>query len=146
MKKALNWCEGANIFSFFQILKYKMFYTCYVPVRSEFFSCSEIQSSIVSLAQDQLEIPWSSWMDGSLHLLSDLYPRFMFFCLFKRTNMLCDGPTILHFPKTIVFAFLLSLLSIQFPTCSQIYIKFISDPMAGVVFSPYRFLVPPPVD
>ncbi|XP_022873220.1 serine/arginine-rich splicing factor RS40-like isoform X2 [Olea europaea var. sylvestris] len=73
-------------------------------------------------------------MDGSLHLLSDLYPRFMFFCLFKRTNMLCDGPTILHFPKTIVFAFLLSLLSIQFPTCSQIYIKFISDPMAGFAF------------
>lgn len=111
-----------------------------------FFWVVKPPSSIVSLAQDHLEIPWSNWKDGSLHLFSDLYPRCMFLCLFKRTNMLYDGPTILQFPETITFAFLLSLLSIQFPTCSNIDIKFISDPVAGVVFPPYRFSIPPPFD
>ncbi|XP_042011388.1 serine/arginine-rich splicing factor RS41-like isoform X1 [Salvia splendens] len=97
------------------------------------FSVAEPPCSKVSLPQDSLDIPQSSSMDGSLRLFSGLCPRYMFLFVRKRTNMICHGPTILHFPP-LPFAFLMTLPSLQFPTSFNINSMLIPDAVAGFAF------------
>lgn len=62
----------------------------------------------------------------------------MFLCLFERTNMICHGPTILHFPETIAFCIPHDFAQSSISDIFNIDIMFIPDPVAGVVFSLYK--------
>lgn len=101
MEEAIEFVRRTNML--FHLFVNKMFVHVISQKQKSRFCCSEPPYSIVSLAQDSLDIPRSSSMDGSLRLFSGLCPRYMFLYLFERTNMICHGPTILHFPETIAF-------------------------------------------
>lgn len=76
-----------------KILILFMFLSAVFYLRKASFLVVKPPCSTVSLAQDYLEFPWSSWMDGSLRLFSGLCPRYML--LFVRKNQY-DLPWFYH--------------------------------------------------
>lgn len=91
-----SWYSRGSIFNSLK----ELFLTgcrCYFPLREASFIKFKPPYSIISLAQDYLECPCSSWMDVLLCISFLACPKLHLLVFFRRIILIWPSPAILHY-------------------------------------------------